>query len=110
MKNGHYPKVRSVKNKMEQTKMNYLIHELHRRGFNLSKLPKDILDASNIVLNQKPSDYNAQVEMLDITTFNSIKAIYPTDKIVVKVYQMYPKDKNSTFNNNGFNTPVLNEN
>ena len=89
--------------------MNYLIHELFRRGFDFGGLPAEILDATNIVLNQKPSNYNAQVEMLDITTFNSIKAIKPNDIILKKVNANYPKDKNSTFNNNGFNTPVLNE-
>ena len=90
--------------------MNYLIHELFRRGFDFGGLPNEILDATKIVLSQKPSDYNAQVEMLDITTFNSIKALKPNDKLVVKINEAYPKDKNSTFNNNGFNTPVLNEN
>ena len=89
--------------------MNYLIHELFRRGFDFSDLPTEIVDATNIILSQKPSNYNAQVEMLDITTFNSIKALKPTDHILIKVDTNYPKDKNSTFNNNGFNTPALNE-
>lgn len=83
----------------------YYIHNLHKNGFDLNKLPTDLKGYAMDVLNQPISLYNAKIELLDTEVFNAIKTLHPNNPIVQKVAKNTITDIN-IITNNGFNTQV----
>jgi len=92
---------------VEQHKMKdqLYIPVLYRKGFDLNTLPSDLINKCEDVLNWDKSQFNAQIQLLDLTLWNAIKSIHPNNPLVISVNKMQIGVININ-ENNGFNTIV----
>jgi hypothetical protein len=79
------------------------IQALKENNYDFSSLPKDIQQATKLVLKSK--NYNSKIESLDLITFNSIRNSQPVDERIEDLYKL-SKNDNPVEENNGFNTPA----
>jgi len=78
---------------------------LYRKGFDINTLPGDLMDKCEEVLNWDKSQYNAQIQLLDLTLWNAIKTMHPTNPIVISTGKVQIAQPIIS-ENNGFNTIV----
>ena len=78
---------------------------LFRKGFDVQTLPGDLISNCEDVLNWDKSQFNAKIQLLDLTLWNAIKTMHPTNPLVISTGKMNIAQPIIS-ENNGFNTIV----
>ena len=80
-----------------------LIRSLYQKWRKPKDIPKDISDSVAILLNAPTDQYNEVLDNLDVTVFNALKILYPTN-IHIKLIASEARAADAKVNNDGFNT------